>query len=199
VAGDIEVELVLETLKNTTANGSPARGAIVSRRLRCALGAGAVLLYAVALRLWHFIHASLAPSDIQGLPDFAVPLIGGEVFLGLWLISGALPSAARRVAIGCFSAFACYTLFEALSGKTDCGCFGQVKVESWFTAMLGVALVLALVFLGRPAAKVFRKQQNLHFVSQNHPRRTYILRKPVFAERSSGIGPETVTYGQGAS
>jgi hypothetical protein len=163
------------------------------------LAAGAILLHAAGLKLRQSVHTPMSPLAARGLLALDTMLIACGIFLGLWLISGSLPTAARRVAIGCFGSFACYTLFEALAGKTDCGCFGQVHVNPWYTAILDVATALALVFPAKPAVMVFRKQQNLHFVSQNHPRRTYILWKARFAEWPSGIGPETVTYGQSAS
>ena len=46
--------------------------------------------------------------------------------------------------------FACYAFYEALAGKADCGCFGQVHVNPWFTVILDITIVLALVFLAKP-------------------------------------------------
>jgi hypothetical protein len=112
--------------------------------------AGLVLAAAAAMKIYQFFLSPLSAADLPSLVENRYAPISGECFLGLWLISGTLPSAARRVAIGCFSAFACYTLFEALSGKTDCGCFGQVHVNPWFTFILDVSLVLVLTFLGKP-------------------------------------------------
>ena len=110
---------------------------------------GALFLAAAALRVRQLVGT---PSSVLGsnVIPVSAALIAWETFLGLWLISGALPHAARRVAIGCFSVFACYTLYEALAGKADCGCFGQVRVNPWFTFILDVSVVLALTFLGKP-------------------------------------------------
>lgn len=113
---------------------------------------GATLLYAVGLEWYQFIHLPLFPPGPLRISGFEIALISCETFLGLWLISGAMPMAARRVAIGCFSVFACYTFYEALAGKTDCGCFGQVHVNPWVTFILDVAIVLVLVFLAKPPA-----------------------------------------------
>ena len=115
--------------------------------------AAAALFTAASLNAWRFIHSPILPSGVEGLPGFEPALIAFEIFLGLWLISGALPKAARRVAIGCFGVFACYAFYEALFGKTDCGCFGQVRVNPWFTFILDVAIVLALIFFARPSGK----------------------------------------------
>ncbi len=114
---------------------------------------GAVLLVAAALKAWQVIHSPALPLGPQGIPGFEPALIGLELFLGLWLTSGASPNAARRAAIGCFSLFACYTLYEALAGNTDCGCFGQVHVNPWFTFVIDAAVVLTLLSVAKPGGK----------------------------------------------
>ncbi|MGC8624274.1 MAG: MauE/DoxX family redox-associated membrane protein [Phycisphaerae bacterium] len=111
---------------------------------------GGVLLTAAAGAALQLTHSPLPPLGLEGLPGFVPALIAWEIFLGLWLISGALPAVARRVAIGCFSVFACYAIYEAAIGRVDCGCFGQVHVNPWFTLILDLAIVLALVFLAKP-------------------------------------------------
>jgi len=122
-------------------------------RVACALAiVGAVLLFGAALKAWQLTQLPLLTSGLRGLPGFDPALIGWETFLGLWLISGALPSAARHAAIGCFGVFGIYAFYEALAGKADCGCFGQVKVNPWFTVVLDVSIVLALLFLAKAAA-----------------------------------------------
>ena len=60
---------------------------------------------------------------------------GGEGLI-TWLLSLAL-----------FSAFACVSLCRALSGHANCGCFGTVEVNPWYTAMLDTAVVIALACL----------------------------------------------------
>jgi hypothetical protein len=117
-----------------------------------ATAAGAILIAAATFGTWQPGHYPLSVPGLQISAESGPALIAFEIFLGLWLISGALPTAARKVAIGCFSAFACYTLYEALAGKTDCGCFGQVHVNPWFTIVLDISIVLGLVFLAKPPA-----------------------------------------------
>jgi hypothetical protein len=117
------------------------------------IAVGAILLLSAALKSWQYLQSPIPPYELQHFPGLEPVLTTFETFLGLWLISGAMPMAARRVAIGCFSLFACYTLYEALAGKTDCGCFGQVHVSPWFTFVLDVAIVLALMFFARLSGK----------------------------------------------
>jgi hypothetical protein len=116
--------------------------------------AGTMLLASAALKSRQYALIPVAPYGRWSIRGFEPVLAGWETFLGLWLISGALPSTARRVTIGCFSIFACYTLYESLAGKTNCGCFGQVHVNPWFTFILDVAIVLLLVFFAKPPAKL---------------------------------------------
>jgi hypothetical protein len=78
--------------------------------------ASAVLLGSATLKSLQYARVPAAPHGLWGAPAAEPALVAFEIFLGLWLISGAFPAAARRVAIGCFSVFACYTLYEALSG-----------------------------------------------------------------------------------
>lgn len=118
-----------------------------------AIFAGALLLASAALRSRQY---ALVPTGLRAhwsIPGLEPLLIASEIFLGLWLISGTLPRASRRAAVGCFSAFACYTLCRALAGKADCGCFGQVHVNPWLTFALDVCVALALLALAKPFAK----------------------------------------------
>lgn len=140
----------------TSGNGAPTASKHARLRWRwrkqllyAARSMNLVLLLAAAGSAWKFTNSPVPLAGEPGVPGFEPALIAFEVFLGLWLISGALPTAARRVAIGCFSVFGCYTFYEALAGKTDCGCFGQVHVNPWFTFILDVAIVLALAFLAK--------------------------------------------------
>ncbi len=116
--------------------------------------AGAVLLCAAAVNAWQFTNSPASLAGLQGTPGFDPALVGFEIFLGLWLISGVLRAAARKVAVGCFSVFACYTFYEAISGKINCGCFGQVHVNPWFTFILDAAIVLALAVFARRVGKI---------------------------------------------
>ena len=88
--------------------------------------AAVILLISAGLKGGQFIHSSVLSSGWRGLPNSEPVLIGWEIFLGLWLLSGALPLAARRTATGCFALFGGYAFWEALAGKASCGCFGQV-------------------------------------------------------------------------
>lgn len=119
---------------------------------------GAMLLGSAALKSWQYLQSPIPPYELQHFPGREPVLITFETFLGLWLISGALPVAARRAAIGCFSVFACFTFYEALVGKADCGCFGRVHVNPWYTFIMDLAIVLMLIFVAGPKRRGERGQ-----------------------------------------
>lgn len=163
------------------------------------LAVGLLSAAAAMMKPREYVRLPAAEPGQRGIPDFVPVLITFETFLGLWLISGALPRAARRVAIICFSTFACYTLYEALIGKADCGCFGQVPAKPWRTATLWEAVWPALVPLRTSTVNFFRKQQKLRFKLQKMLSAHIYYGSPLFAERLSGIGLDGVACGQNGS
>jgi hypothetical protein len=68
-----------------------------------------------------------------------------EIVLGLWLVSGLYKRLAWAAALACFCFFSCVTLYKALSGASSCGCFGKVEVNPWYTLILDVSAVAALL------------------------------------------------------
>lgn len=77
--------------------------------------------------------------------------VEGELFFGLWLLSGALPKPTWALALLLFSTFSCVSLYKALSGHATCGCFGRVPVNPWYTTTLDVGVVVSLL-IWRPLA-----------------------------------------------
>jgi hypothetical protein len=69
-----------------------------------------------------------------------------ELTVGLWLVCGWRPQAARRSAIVLFFTFAAFSLYRSLSGYESCGCFGSFRVNPWLTFLLdlGVLGLLAI-------------------------------------------------------
>ncbi len=112
---------------------------------------GTMLLVAAALKIWHFLRLTTA-SAVLHEPQGATPgLIAWETFLGLWPLFGVYMNAALRVAILCFSVFACDAFYEAVGGKADCGCFGQVRVNPWLTTAFDLLVICSLFFGAGPA------------------------------------------------
>ena len=111
--------------------------------------AGLILLCSAVLKVWQMIQSPVLPPSPLGITRFDFVLIGVEIFLGLWLFSGAFAGTARLAAILCFAIFGLYTLYEAESGRADCGCFGQVPVNPWITLTLDTTILALLALSGR--------------------------------------------------
>jgi len=76
---------------------------------------------------------------------FLIGIVEFELLLGLLLLSGILPRFTWASSLICFGGFALVSLYRALSGDASCGCFGRVPVSPWYTAILDLAGVLALL------------------------------------------------------
>ena len=48
---------------------------------------------------------------------FLIGVVEFELFFGLWLLFGLLPRLTWHAAVACFAAFACVSLFKALSAR----------------------------------------------------------------------------------
>ena len=119
------------------------------------VGLGAVLLTAAALKGYQLATEPVAGGSVLRSRAFLVALVEFELFFGLWLVWGAYPWLTWRLAIGCFSVFACAALYQAFSGWSSCGCFGKLKANPWFTAGFDVLAVAALM-AWRPGEKARR-------------------------------------------
>ncbi len=76
-------------------------------------------------------------------------VVASEFLFGLWMIFGLLPVLTRRLAIGCFCVYACYSVYNAATGERSCGCFGAMSPAPLRTFAFDVA-ALAALFLLRP-------------------------------------------------
>lgn len=67
-----------------------------------------------------------------------------ELLTGLWLCINIHASWARRFAIAIFLAFALVSLSRAFRGELSCGCFGNVTVHPWLTAVFDSVAFISL-------------------------------------------------------
>ena len=91
-----------------------------------------------------------AAGALHGSRWLQAGLIGYELFIAAWLLSGFRPQWCRRVCVVTFSGFAGFSLSLVLSAAPSCGCFGQVRVSPWMALTLDMILVL-LLWLGKPS------------------------------------------------
>jgi hypothetical protein len=78
--------------------------------------------------------------------EFVPIFVGLVLLLGLALLTGVIPRAARLAAIVSFGAFAVYNVYQISTSEGSCGCFGKISIDPIYTFWLDVAVVLALGF-----------------------------------------------------
>jgi len=106
---------------------------------------GVILLTAAALKGHQLATETVAETGLFTSRWLLICVVEFELFFGLWLLSGLHPRRTWQAALLCFSAFACVSLYKALSGEASCGCFGRVPVNPWYTLVLDLAAVAALL------------------------------------------------------
>ena len=114
---------------------------------------GLVLLLAAGLKAHQLATEPVPETSLLTSRWFLILWVETEIVLGLWFLSGLARRAAWIAALACFSVFSLVTLYKALSGDVSCGCFGRVEVNPWYTFVLDVAAVGALV-LFRPDIRI---------------------------------------------
>ncbi len=77
-----------------------------------------------------------------------------EVIVGAWLLIGRLRTISWLVASALFVVLTLVSASSALSGHSDCGCFGPVRVNPWITTGFNFTAILFLLF-GRPVYTQF--------------------------------------------
>lgn len=70
-----------------------------------------------------------------------------EILLGAWLISGWCRFGSWLIALVTFALFLLIALSQVQAGRSDCGCFGKVKVPPTLTLILDSCVVVALVVM----------------------------------------------------
>jgi len=106
---------------------------------------GLVLLSAALLKGHQLATEPVAETGLLTSRWFLIGVVEFELVFGLWLWLGLYPRRTWQLALLCFSTFGCVTLYKALSGEATCGCFGRVPVNPWYTLVLDLAAVTALL------------------------------------------------------
>lgn len=112
---------------------------VVARLLGC------FLLVTATLKIHGLWVDPYGQENFLALPWLQWLTIEVEVLLGLWLLSGVANRLALIASLAVFTIFAALSFTLAWQGQTDCGCFGKVKVNPWFT--FGLDLVVVVVVL----------------------------------------------------
>ena len=109
------------------------------------LAVALTLLTAAALKGYDLSTGPVAGNGLLDSRWFLIGVVEMEILFGLWLLANIWPKLTWMVALGCFSAFTCVSLYKALSGYASCGCFGRVQVNPWYTATLDLGIVGCLL------------------------------------------------------
>lgn len=107
---------------------------------------GLILLTSVAFKIAGSREVSLVSAS-STLPDVSLLIVGAELLVGLWIISGVAAQVGRFVAILLLLAFLTVNLVGAYKGEPSCGCFGAVKIPPLYVAIAEAMYVVALVRL----------------------------------------------------
>ncbi len=102
-----------------------------------------VLTFAIVMKV---AGGSVKPEPF-GLLSPAVKTVAlqVEILVALWLLTGWARQTARLAAVTLFVLLAIASLMLAVSGVSDCGCFGAVAVNPWLTLALDVGCVTLLL------------------------------------------------------
>jgi hypothetical protein len=83
-------------------------------------------------------------TDWVSNQNFQLVVVQWELFLGLVLLTGVVPRAARLAALTTFATFAIYNVYQIYSREETCGCFGKLSIDPMYTFWFDVAAVVAL-------------------------------------------------------
>ncbi|MDR3110052.1 MAG: hypothetical protein LBU65_10275, partial [Planctomycetaceae bacterium] len=113
----------------------------------------AVLLTAATFKAWQLATVSVLGEGLLHSRLLNVLVVEFEIFFSFWLITGLLPKLTWLASIVLFSAFTIVSLLKAVTGETSCGCFGNVTVNPWITALFDLCVV-GLLGMSRPKEKI---------------------------------------------
>ena len=116
------------------------------------LAVALLLLTAAALKGYDLANRPVVGSGLLESRWLLIGVVEMEILFSLWLLANIWPKLTWTAALVCFSLFTCVSLYKALSGYVSCGCFGRVQVNPWYTAILDLGVVLALL-RWRPAPR----------------------------------------------
>jgi hypothetical protein len=130
---------------------------------------GVLLVVAGGLKAHQLATEPVVTNGIQWLRALLILEMELEIAFGFWLIVGLLPRTTWLAAVGCFTVFCGVTLYKGIGGQTSCGCFGRLSVNPWYTLVLDVIAVAALLWRrptsGRVASPVGRWRVRLGCVA----------------------------------
>lgn len=108
---------------------------------------GAVLVAAAVLKATGRSFDPLSRNGLTAAAWAQLAVVQAEIGLGGWLLSGVAAAGAWLLATATFFAFSAVSFYSGVTGQEDCGCFGAVQVNPWYTFGFDVAVVATLLAL----------------------------------------------------
>lgn len=106
---------------------------------------GLLLIVATGLKAHQLATEPILGRGIFNSRWFLLGVVEWELLFGLWLLAGLWPRTTWVIALCCFGVFTAISLYKAISGEATCGCFGRLRVSPWFTLLLDISAILALL------------------------------------------------------
>lgn len=106
---------------------------------------GLFLIVVAGLKLYGLSVSAMPRTGILASPTIQSLVIGWELLLGVWLLSGIARTLSWRAAIVTFLSFTIVSGYYGIIGQVSCGCFGAVETSPWFTTALDFSIVSVLL------------------------------------------------------
>lgn len=105
-----------------------------------------ILLVAAGMKMHQLATMPSFGEGILHATWFNFLVVEFEIFFGLWLISGMMPTLTWLTSFGCFSIFAAVSFYKFLAEEVSCGCFGVVTISPWITCVFDLGIIGLLVY-----------------------------------------------------
>jgi hypothetical protein len=157
--------LLLKKLRNLMRRFGLDWNALSAWLVRVVLGL--VLLFGAGLKAKQLLGESVPIGFGENLN--LTLIIGAEIAIGVWLLSGQKQRASWWVVLLLFVAFGGYSSILVVRGASSCGCFGETKVEPKIIFLVDLGAVV-LLLLNRPALRQESndRQNDIHQVAVFH-------------------------------
>lgn len=106
---------------------------------------GGVLLIAAMLKGYDLASIPSVDRTLLDRPVILTTAIGTEIVLAGFLLTGTQPLVTWCITFILLSCYFVITVIKAVSGVESCGCFGNLRVSPWITAIFDLLAVAALV------------------------------------------------------
>lgn len=109
------------------------------------VAAGGFLVTAALLKSLDAEPSDLSIFETLDWNRFRPILIGWELFLGVWLLSGEMRFWAAISGAVTFALFAVVAGFSGWVGQASCQCFGTVPTNPWLMSGIDIGLLIGLL------------------------------------------------------